>query len=105
MNELKPCPFCGGEAMKMTSTDGFTSIGCLECNPVFGVMVQAMNEAEAIKAWNTRAERTCHRVDVNGYSFRFECSLCGYVAIVQNCETRLDELPNFCPNCGAKVVE
>ena len=61
-------------------------------------------EEQAIAAWNTRAERTCHRVNVNGYSFRFECSSCGYVAIVQNCETRLDELPNYCPNCGARVV-
>ena len=50
-------------------------------------------------------ERTCHRVDVNGYGFRFECSACGYVAIIHNCETRLDELPSYCPNCGAKVVE
>lgn len=56
------------------------------------------------EAWNSRAERTCHRVDVNGYSFRFECSACGYVAIVHNCSVRLDELPNYCPNCGAKVV-
>ena len=50
------------------------------------------------------AERTCHQVNVNGYGFRFECSACGYVAIVHNCEIRLDELPNYCPNCGAKVV-
>lgn len=50
-------------------------------------------------------ERTCESVNVNGYAFRFECSLCGYVAIVHNCEFRLDELPNYCPNCGAKVVE
>lgn len=81
-------------------------------------------EAEAVAAWNTRyhsefektvikawkeikdyQERTCHRVDVNGYSFRFECSACGYVAIVHNCETRLDELPNYCPNCGARVTK
>lgn len=49
-------------------------------------------------------ERTCESVNVNGYAFRFECSSCGYVAIVHNCEIRLDELPNYCPNCGAKVV-
>ena len=53
---LLPCPFCGGEALKMTSSDGFTSIGCLRCNPLFGVMIQAETEAEAAAAWNTRAE-------------------------------------------------
>lgn len=55
MADLLPCPFCGGEAEKLTSTDGFTSIGCLNCNPFFGVMVQRGTEAEAIAAWNTRA--------------------------------------------------
>lgn len=48
--------------------------------------------------------KTCHRVDNGGYSFRFECSACGYVAIIHNCKTRLDELPKFCPSCGAKVI-
>lgn len=57
------------------------------------------------EVWNTQPERTCHQVNVNGYGFRFECSACGYVAIVHNCEIRLDELPNYCPNCGAKVVD
>ena len=49
-------------------------------------------------------ERTCEVVNVNGYAFRFECSLCGYVAIVHNCDTRLDELPRYCPECGARVI-
>lgn len=49
-------------------------------------------------------EPTCHRVDVNGYAFRFECSSCGYVAIVHNCGTMLDELPGYCPKCGARVI-
>lgn len=48
-------------------------------------------------------ERTCHQVNIGGYSFRFECSACGYVAIVHNCTVRLDELPNYCPKCGARV--
>lgn len=52
--KLRECPFCGGEAEKITSSDGFTSIGCLACNPIFGVMIQRTTEAEAIAAWNTR---------------------------------------------------
>ena len=105
MSELKLCPFCGGEAEMLTaeSMNGGYLFGIM-CNDCRSRGDVYDTEAEAIEAWNTRAERTCHRVDVNGYSFRFECSLCGYVAIVQNCETRLDELPNYCPNCGAKVV-
>lgn len=82
--------------MKMTSSDGFTSIGCLKCNPVFGVMVQAMTEAEAINAWNTRVERTCHDrlTDIEP----FECS---------ECYRRNDtnKFPNYCWYCGAKVTD
>ena len=55
--------------------------------------------------YDISAERTCEAVDNGGYSFRFECSACGYVAIVHNCSVRLDELPNYCPNCGARVVD
>ena len=59
--KLLPCPFCGGEdlVLKLTSEDGFTSIGCLNDHSFFGIMVQANTEAEAIEAWNTRHERTC----------------------------------------------
>ena len=45
-------------------------------------------EAEAIAAWNSRAERTCR--NEHGH-----CSVCGAVMY--------DE-PNYCPECGAKVV-
>ena len=100
--ELKPCTFCGGEAQVARTAAGYWAAYCEK--PMCGRVGNFKTEAEAIEAWNTRAERTCHRVDVNGYGFRFECSACGYVAIVHNCEIRLDELPNYCPNCGAKVV-
>ena len=56
-----------------------------------------------IEAWNTRAERTCY--NAIGYGFipdedtpAFKCSECG--------ETHLcDNWYDYCPNCGAKVVE
>lgn len=103
MSELKPCPFCGGEA-RFKVWGNVVGVECDRCG--IGTHTACIDEYQnAIDAWNTRAERTCKRVDVDGYSFRFECSACGYVALVHNCETRLDELPNYCPNCGAKVVE
>lgn len=111
MSELKPCPFCGGEADEYEGDYG-NGIYCMMCGAMVGEPIhleyrttKRVNIEEAIAAWNTRAERTCHRSDVDGYSFRFECSACGYVSIVHNCETRLDELPHYCPNCGAKVIE
>lgn len=122
MSELKPCPFCGGEAEKMTSSDGFTSIGCLKCNPLFGIMVQRTTEAEAIAAWNSRekppcdggycplcsaAERTCHwELEHSGTLYdKWRCSKCGYLFVEPRCDQGYTDLdPNFCPKCGAKVV-
>ena len=46
---------------------------------------------------------SCEAVKHEGYSLRFECSVCGYSAIVHNCASRLDELPSYCPNCGRWV--
>lgn len=45
----------------------------------------------------------CEAVEHGGYKFRFECSMCGYSAIVHNCSSRLDELPSYCPKCGRWV--
>ena len=104
MADLKPCPFCGGEAEKLTSIDGFTSIGCLNCNPFYGVMIQRNTEAEAIAAWNTRAERTC-RSTTDDSAWCFVCSECGksFPRNKLHLAHNHGEI-NYCPNCGAKVV-
>lgn len=134
MSELKQCPFCGSGALYETRRNGYLDeTPTMFCNSCKAVVTWEQVEEEGVndetksfvrEHWNTRAEyhgfedaavdawkrikayqeRTCKTVNVNGYAFRFECSLCGYVAIVHNCEVRLDELPNYCPNCGAKVV-
>lgn len=54
--DFKPCPFCGGEPVVMLSSDGFTSVGCLECNPAFGVMMQG-DYAAVRERWNTRVDK------------------------------------------------
>lgn len=51
--DFKPCPFCGGESVAMTSSNGFTSVGCLKCNPPFGVMMQS-DYSSVMERWNTR---------------------------------------------------
>ena len=92
-DELKPCPFCGGEAeieecggMWAVECTEYETCGC-ELNMAFG------SKAEAVAAWNTRAERTC-RVEYG--PFDYSCSECG---------ARIENESNYCPNCGAKVVE
>ena len=51
--ELKPCPFCGGEA-KMIKIGGATYfIQCNECHSTSGAF---STSEEAVEAWNKRAQ-------------------------------------------------
>lgn len=57
--ELKPCPFCGGEAIRLSDFDDeyervyLESVHCRNCHA--RVAWQETVE-EAIEAWNTRAD-------------------------------------------------
>lgn len=132
MSELKPCPFCGGEAISFSEDDGWTATGensyraYAGChNPECGIGFELFHigddlstdeddqpdgmhcyslEQQAIAAWNTRAERTCHwEWSVFGSEpdtwEGWNCSVCGEMG------DELSEIPNFCPSCGAKVVD
>lgn len=97
---LLPCPFCGGEADAYQSgawlRDHF--MWYVKCGRCFTATCDKSTEAEAVAAWNTRTERTCRKVipdEMEGYVF---CSECG-------AEIGEYGYPNYCHNCGAKVVE
>jgi hypothetical protein len=53
-DELKACPFCGGEAA-VTWHDGFPSVRCNDCGCSTGMMASGY-VTEAIAAWKTRAD-------------------------------------------------
>lgn len=105
--ELKPCPFCGGEAntiqTRWSNNRWYTC--CPSCDTINGLLEgydiagRYETEAEAAEAWNTRAERTCHD-ESGGDPCAFVCSQCGSVRNHPE-----DEPVAYCPNCGAKVVE
>ena len=109
MSELLPCPFCGGEAETLTAESmhgGYLfGIMCNDCRSRGDVYD---TEAEAIAAWNSRAERTCRIEERNGDWY---CDACG--EMVGTCDTASElhidgnavELWRYCPNCGARVVE
>lgn len=58
MAELKPCPFCGGEAKIVTYRNEYsrinpTLVGCSVCKTQTALYDK---RKEAIKAWNRRAD-------------------------------------------------
>lgn len=65
--ELKPCPFCGEEHVKVAYT-GYENEGCVlntigcsttNCPGHIAGSWRYFSRERAIEAWNTRAERTC----------------------------------------------
>lgn len=101
MTELKPCPFCGGEAaFGANSCQGFEYVRCVSCKARTWSCYNT--EEQAAEAWNTRAELTCHVEYVN----QNESDSVG-VAICSECGSNGFEIQNsnYCSYCGAKVVE
>lgn len=103
--QLKPCPFCGGEAKVNTLqwNGGYTATALCKNEPnAHYLNTWDEDEAKAVEritdAWNTRAERTCRlRMTTVGWG----CSACHVVSWT----TERKPKPNYCPNCGAKVVD
>ena len=115
-DELKPCPFCGGDAETCSyyfEEKDRTSwqVRCKERpydveHPCYTAdsFISFATEAEAVEAWNTRAERTCKienagKVPENIIESEtvWFCSECG--SPIYN-----DMTPSYCIYCGAKVV-
>ena len=53
-DELKPCPFCGGEAKISTDDDIDYAIYCDDCPG--GIESYSLTTTELIQAWNKRTE-------------------------------------------------
>ena len=90
MSELKPCPFCGGEA-ELDEYCGKYVVFCKNASCSW-----RKTKAEAIEAWNTRHERTCEFMPYSEKSDDGICSKCGAYMYEQD---------NYCPDCGARVKE
>lgn len=107
--DLKPCPFCGGEAnVKMwCEPDTPYLVMCESCKASVN---DYATEAEAIEAWNRRAEPERKRgkweVQPSTGEDRpfiwWKCSECGHV-IFSETERDRKEFHAFCGRCGADM--
>ena len=108
MTELKPCPFCGGNASLRSEwmSDGYRYVAavCTKCGVIMPGNYSEVGD-QAIWDWNTRYERTCHMhykplYDEEGAD-GIECDECGWSELYDPGYPH----PAHCPGCGAKVVE
>lgn len=95
MYDLKPCPFCGGEAI-LETVDGNSPeecyIYCPECDFESGVYSEPKF---IIEKWNRRADVVHGRkIEDGDIGCFWLCSLCN------EC---LPYGAKYCPNCGAKM--
>ena len=60
MSELKPCPFCGGEAILLEDsfweTYNETGRNTVVCNSCGATMLETKERRDVVAAWNERAE-------------------------------------------------
>ena len=105
MSELLPCPFCGGEA-DVGNDYGKWYACCSNHDECEFVIISGPHKSreEAVEVWNTRAELTCGIISFIEHVTMDEPDAvefsCGHDMLVFG-----REIPNYCPNCGAKVVE
>lgn len=108
MIELKPCPFCGGEARlllnakkKIYGKDEYRT-GVVVCCNVCEARMFYGSEKLAIEAWNRREEPKPPKMgkwiyhpdwEADG-ECAYECDQCGMGSDVDY---------NFCMRCGAKM--
>lgn len=103
MADLKPCPFCGGEA----TLAGFSGNWYVRCDKCLATSDDRALEQTVIDAWNTRAERTC-KVTASSASDDYNDTLtrwCFNLSCGHDFEWFEPNPPAHCPDCGGRVVE
>ena len=102
MDNLKPCPFCGGTQDENGVIDHDER--CFVILFMDDLLTGTVSKKEIEAAWDTRAERTCKQEE-RGWGTEGDHArvwlTCGHDCIVPT----VQDLPNYCQSCGARVVE
>ncbi len=109
MNELKPCPFCGGEAELYGVPHipkGWDFIPRCKTTSCCGRQAKKYSNREtAIAAWNHRVD-TMQVVRGEWEPANPICPVCGEDKFKGlDADIWSDWTPAYCPNCGAKMED
>ena len=102
-DELKVCPFCGS-ACEVTKVAKLKRWSCSnhDCIGNNNIWYEEFEWDRGKEIWNTRYERTCKVLDSHtdgiDENIRYINLSCGHTVI-------MDEIPNYCPDCGCKVEQ
>lgn len=108
MDKLKPCPFCGGEAVVSGHHNRFTEwylCSCQKCH-ISQTGIEYTFRHEAIEAWNRRVN-DASVVHEKWLLDRWpswphrECSRCKIM--IPRTKEVPDQYWQYCPNCGARM--
>lgn len=90
----------GDYGLSIYPTEAFDGIGGFDIDMVERVEIEGVDFV---------CERTCKFVSSKGSDYPPVCSACGYELGIYDCEWFEDGTygydGNYCPNCGARVVE
>ncbi len=109
MNELKPCPFCGGESLlRDRYINGVANTKhyireCRHCKATFAHWFRSIKKAN--EAWNRRVD-TMQVVRGEWEPANPICPVCGEDKFKGlDADIWSDWTPAYCPNCGAKMED
>lgn len=104
--ELKPCPFCGGNAKIIQTTESYPNY-VVQCSFCGISTISCPNPKGLAEFWNKRSER--HGKWGNPKAkfpyYNWRCSVCGCEDYTQTDRKGEYKEMNYCPNCGAKMRE
>lgn len=117
--ELKPCPFCGGEAVLIATSNCSGYVSCTRCGiktNKYWDESMSMPEKErkkwytyVAKLWNRRAvqvDPVKHGKWIADYDCGgvvLSCSLCNEKYWIDSFDLEDGYRPNYCPGCGTKM--